>query len=290
MTEPYLQDFLGDVDFESYLLQRVAPLMASTAQPVSEYDFEHDRMTQALAATSILGMTLEEAVEKLGIRPLAFGAAWKVLDLLLEYALDAASFQPTRGRRWSIVEKVQHAKQGHGQAAPLSTYPDIWQRLLASYAATDEVRHSLIHRRATVGAHSEISGRDRQGLPLRPVSKEEQIAFMRAAQRVIIYMQQATLSSRDQSALLAELDQLANLVGYPATSSSVVQHPPSLVRVPVEVGQEIDMDQLKQGIRRRFSTEEVDVIFAVGADSYQVWLEHIPDGRVVFSTDAAWLS
>jgi NAD kinase len=121
------------------------------------------------------------------------------------------------------------------------------------------------------------------------VSKDEQIAFMRVAQRVIACMKQKGLSARDHSAMLAELDQLANLTGYAVTGSSVVRNPPSRVRVPVEVGQEIDLDQLKHRLRRRLASEEVDVIFTVGGDSYEVWLEHIPGGRTAFRSDADWL-
>jgi hypothetical protein len=278
------------VNFESYLLQKVAPLLLSTAQPISTFDIEHDRMTIAAAVSSTLGMTLEEAVERLGIRPLAFGAAWKVIDLLLEHALDAAGFQASAGRRWTISEKVQHALQGDGRAVPLSNHPDIWRRLLASYAATEEVRHSLVHRRATVGTSGELTGTDRQGQPLGPVSEEEQIAFMRAAQRAIASMQQVTLSARDQAAFLGDLDQLARLTGHPKTGADVIEHPPSLVRVPVSHGQEIDADQLKRSLRQRLPSGEVDVLFSIGDDSYHVWLERIPDGRVLVRPDASWLS
>ena len=43
-------------------------------------------------------------VKQLGIVPLAFGAAWKVIDLLVEYGLAAAGLAPGRGTRWTITE------------------------------------------------------------------------------------------------------------------------------------------------------------------------------------------
>ncbi len=42
------------------------------------------------------------------LRPLAFGAAWKVLDLLIELALHRASRSPN-GNHWTIEEKAELA-------------------------------------------------------------------------------------------------------------------------------------------------------------------------------------
>jgi hypothetical protein len=42
------------------------------------------------------------------LAPLLFGAAWKTIDLLLEFALSRAGLSPS-GRDWLIAEKKKHA-------------------------------------------------------------------------------------------------------------------------------------------------------------------------------------
>jgi hypothetical protein len=220
-------------------------------------------MTISLTTQSVIGgMDLPAAVERLGIRPLAFGSAWKVLDLLLEYALAEAGLSPAnrKQKRWRIDEKIAHARSGNGQAAPLSTNKAVWQRLMTAYAETEEVRHSLVHRRATVGAAGEVTGADRSGNALRALTLDEQVHFMRAAQRAVKYLQQNSLSSRDEAAILGELDKLAGVTSMPSTGHSVVSHPPIPYRIPVEEGQELDLALIKSRIRRTTPTvSEFDV-------------------------------
>jgi hypothetical protein len=293
MSEAYTSDFLDDVALELVVIEKVAPLLV-TEGPVAEstYDPASDYMNISLTINSIIGgMSLTEAVEKLGIRPLAFGSAWKVLDLLLEYALAAAGMVPRDRRRWTITEKASHAQAGAGLASPLSNDPVLWKQLLAAYVATEEVRHSLVHRRATVGAGGELTGVDRAGAALRPLSKDEQVHFMRAVQRTVSYLQQTTLTSRDEAALLGELEQLSALTGWAPTGHGVVEHPPIPYRVPVEEGQEIDLKLLKDRIRRTTpSVSQFDVRFVIGSKIYEVPLEDLPDEVVRFSRSASWLT
>lgn len=292
MSERYTSDFLDDIALELFVIEKVAPLLATDGQVAeSSYDPSTDHMNISISLNSILGgMSLPDAVEKLGIRPLAFGSAWKILDLLLEYALREAGIAPG-SHRWTITEKASHAKAGEGKASPLSDDLILWKQLLAAYEATEEVRHSLVHRCATFGTNGELTGVDRAGAPLRSLSKDEQIYFMRAVQRAAIYLQQPTLSPRDKSALLGELDQLATLTGSTPTGHTVVKHPPLPYRVPVEDAQEIDLKLLKARIRHSTpSVSEFDVRFVVDSDIYEVPLEDLPDEVVRFSRSAPWLA
>src|SRR5918992_4157882 len=43
------------------------------------------------------------------LRPLLFGAAWKVIDLVIELALFGHGLAPHGGREWKIREKQNHA-------------------------------------------------------------------------------------------------------------------------------------------------------------------------------------
>lgn len=249
-------------------------------------------MTIGLAVNfRIGGMDLPTAVEDLGIRPLAFGSAWKILDLLLEYSLSAAGVRPSNGSRWTIAEKTRHARAGTGQATPVSTYQGVWQRLLAAYAAAEQTRHSLVHRRATTDQSGALIGTDSSGVPLRPISKDEQVFFLRAVQRAVACISQKDLSQRDEAALLGELDQLAALTGFPGTGHTVVNHPPVPYRIPVEEGQELDLTRIKLRIRASSPTVvEFEARFSIGDQTWEVPLERLPDEVVTFSPSAPWLT
>jgi hypothetical protein len=60
---------------------------------------------------------------------LAFGAAWKVLDLLLELAYANAGTTAASGRL-TIAKKESLARQGHGTLAPLTTDRTLWRTLI----------------------------------------------------------------------------------------------------------------------------------------------------------------
>lgn len=90
------------------------------------------------------------------LRPLAFGAAWKVLDLLVELALTQAGVAAAGGSV-TITEKVKRARTAVGLCPPLSSDAPVWATLTAVYAATEEVRHSLVHRQAEVDRASVTS-------------------------------------------------------------------------------------------------------------------------------------
>ncbi|MDP9418940.1 MAG: hypothetical protein M3P53_02110 [Actinomycetota bacterium] len=111
----FLNEYLEHIAFERLLIGRVVPVVPRDAGSSSgTYDLKTGRTHFAIMVHETAGMTLDQAVLKLGIVPLAMGAAWKALDLLMEYALDADGIAPNRGKRWTIEEKVDHARQNRG--------------------------------------------------------------------------------------------------------------------------------------------------------------------------------
>ena len=114
--------------------------------------------------------------QPLQLRPLLFGTAWKVLDLLLEAALAAASeVSPQKDGHWSIEAKEKKATAFTAQ--PQSISSAAWQALMATYAATVQPRHSLVHRAVFTDPAGALVGHDRQGAKLRRVPPDEQEAF-----------------------------------------------------------------------------------------------------------------
>lgn len=148
------------------------------------------------------------------LRPLAFGTAWKVLDLLVELALFQAGFGT--GGWMTIAEKVRHARGAAGNCPPLSNDNALWSGLMSVYAGTEQIRHSLVHRLAEVDqATGELTGRHRNGQPLVPITAEHQEAFCRVVQRATLATLAQAISPRERSDLAWNLDQLVNLRGQP---------------------------------------------------------------------------
>ena len=113
--------------------------------------------------------------------PLLFGAAWKTIDLLIEFALNRAPLSPSR-RDWSIAEKKQHALRAAGDVAVLGCSPAVWANVLLVYAGTVEHRHCLIHRTAKVDpASGTLDGTHWNQQQLKPLTRKEQVALARAA-------------------------------------------------------------------------------------------------------------
>jgi hypothetical protein len=201
-------DFDNDSALERDILERALPL-AGEAGHVFMVDAAQQSVAVNIRFTGTLGPTPEKCVDLLQIRPLLTGAAWKLVDLLVEYALDEAGYQPSRGRRWSIEEKVKASRTGISKPPHISL--DTWSALLATYAATDEHRHSLVHRRTYIDQTHALVGVDRSGGSLRPLSAEEQEAFGRAALRASATVTGNAADTRVDRDLLRQLRRLQAL-------------------------------------------------------------------------------
>lgn len=127
------------------------------------------------------GPTPSGCIDLLRIRPLLVGAAWKVIDLLLEQALALSPFMPDQAHGWSIEKKLGHARES--DARPSGIALTAWRALMKTYVETAQLRHSLVHRRVHTDAAHALVGVDRTGAPLRPFSAEEQEALARTALR-----------------------------------------------------------------------------------------------------------
>jgi hypothetical protein len=212
------QDFDTDSALERNVLERALPLVMMASTPDgwrATFDMTGDtpRGMVQTSVTEVVGPNPEACVDLLQIRPLLFGTAWKVLDLLLEEAFAAAGEQPdrTRSGRWSIGHKKTLAQAAVGQPGAIMTL--LWQALTLAYANTVEVRHSLVHRTVFANAAGDLVGRDDQGNPVRPVSSAEQEAFGRAALRAAKFVLVPVPDERLLADLTRQLAQLAGIHG-----------------------------------------------------------------------------
>lgn len=276
MSEPYAGDFADESAFERYVLQQALPLVPRDAGSGSAvYDVAADQISWNMVVYDTLGLTVEGAVDQLGIRPLCFGAAWKIADLLIEHALSAAGLSPARGTRWTIAEKTQRARNLRGRAAPLSSDHDIWPRLLGAYAGLEETRHSLVHRTATLDSSGSITGVTRSGTPLRPISRDEQEHFCRAvllaAERVIA----GSMTNRERNRLAWNLDGVSGVTAQPKLGA--VRSSDTVLKVEVVLdGTSIDWPKIIGRINQP-PEQEVDVVLLLpGGKRFLVRLEDTP--------------
>lgn len=203
------QDFEESTEFELYILETVRPEIEQHGD--ASIDLRGSK-TVAAVTVSITDNLSEASVGRLKdtLTPLLFGAAWKVIDLLLEFALNTGSLAP-KSRYWTIEEKQQHALNGSGDTTVLGCSKTVWERLLRIYAATVEHRHCLVHRTAAVDAASgALEGVDRNGRQLKPLTRNEQIAFAKVASLAARAVRNGGMDRRSEDRLKYHVDQLTN--------------------------------------------------------------------------------
>jgi hypothetical protein len=128
-----VSDFQDDTAFEGLLLDRVSPLIPSSADG-SVIDLRQPGGNSVnISLTESVGSGGHDQLRESEVRPLVFGAAWKVLDLLVELGLDMAGIPPTHGKRYTITEKVQKAGVGGVTAmTPFNSHAALWLRLMST--------------------------------------------------------------------------------------------------------------------------------------------------------------
>jgi hypothetical protein len=157
------------------------------------------------------------------------GAAWKVVDLLLETALDEAGLQADNARGWTIKTKITHATAGDGRPKALSV--QVWRALTLTYVETVQLRHSLVHRRAYTDASGALVGTNGSGGRLRPFTAVEQEAFVRSALRAAQLVIAANPDSRVEADLIRQLGALAGVHDQPLPAVTLLDSLPEITVV-----------------------------------------------------------
>ncbi len=219
-----LQDFLDASAFERAALAAVFPLVDAASGPRGGLDLRTNTIN--IAVSSIVGSNgRDELIQEL--RPLIFGAAWKVLDLIVELGLN----QNTPVARWTIAAKARDAASA--RVPTLSSDPDIWGRIAATYASSVEQRHCLVHRSFSIAPDGSMVGMSTAAgnASVADLTVPEQAAFCRLAQRCAVVLAAANLSTRERLDLVACLDGLAAHHGLGALGAGAPATAPVLVQV-----------------------------------------------------------
>jgi hypothetical protein len=159
----------------------------------------------------------------LPLRPLLFGAAWKILDLLIEWGLHG------QGVGNAIQAKADHARQA--VVPNLSADPRVWSRIAGVYAGTVEQRHCLVHRSFAAGAAGDMTNMlDRHGAPIIDLNADEQIALSQLAQRCVQVVRDG-FTTRTRAHVEVALDGLHRFHGLGRTGPGVPARVPLLITV-----------------------------------------------------------
>ena len=222
----------------------------------------------SINATDSLGAATQLPAEV--VRPLVVAAAWKVLDQLIELGLEQAGVD-------TIKLKVRHGSAGTAPAVPpLDVQPDLWSRVTATYASTEALRNSLVHRRLIInpatGAMSGIPQASEQ--PPRDMTVPEQLAFCQVAIGVAEAVISGAPQARRADQLRWALDQLALHHKKASSGASAASGliPVVVGRPALEPSSEVILD---------FTSVHARARAAVGGSSHYDIEIHLPDGRVL---------
>jgi len=284
-----VQGFDDDTEFERLVLARGTPLVMPPEGGIVfglGDDGSNSATVQAVVAGAVTSAGAPGDQFKFSdIAPLVFGAAWKVLDLLVELRLEQLGVSKNAQGRYSIEMKVGEVNNGTVSAPapfdnPEGTLCTLWEQVLKCYAVTEDMRHSLVHRRLTVdqstGVMSGTPGPT--GVSPRPLTPPltpaELDAFCRVSEGVAEAVISGALSRRRADQLKWLLDQLGSHhqqppFGIPSTDGLI---PVFVVeRTPV-VKYELTLDFA--AIRQRART------LYPSASYYDLQIR-IPDGRIL---------
>jgi hypothetical protein len=175
-------NYAADTDLERFVLDRLGTHRIRLAEPTAT----HDVRGRVGGVGGTIFVKVGEATTGLGardelarsLRPLGFGAAYKVLDLLVEHVLRADGAGPDR---LTFEKKSASLKRRPSQLpVPPDGRPDLWDRLARTYASLQEARHAVTHRRAQASQAGDLEIYDDNRAVIDCVSSGEISAFAAA--------------------------------------------------------------------------------------------------------------
>lgn len=209
-----VQEFDDSTSLERRMLEWASPRSRRSKAPTRTDLRGSPNITVEMYGVSTSDSGRREALEE--FRPLLFGTAWKVLDLLLEYALDGLAVP--KQKKWTIEAKQRHARYFAGALPGLTGMTGIWQRLCLVYDATVEARNALVHRRLEVDANGSFVNLPASPSTIAVVEQEAMQGFALCCSEVGL---RQICRTRDELILGWYLNTLANLHGLPLLPSSV---------------------------------------------------------------------
>jgi len=175
-------DFADDTDFERFVVGRLGTHRVRVPEePGRIVHLERNprgggKSIEASGGASIGGRRVEEF--RASLQPVGFGAAYKILDMLVEHVLGGNGIA---ARRTSFTRKnALVAQRPRTLPRPLDSHPDAWDAMAKLYVAFQEGRHAVTHRKAQVSPAGDLEVYDDQRQLTDTVSVDEIAAFAAA--------------------------------------------------------------------------------------------------------------
>jgi hypothetical protein len=189
--------------FERFALAAALPLVNQEAAAGS-VDFRGANTATTIIGYEALGTGLRDDLLR-NLRPLLFGAAWKILDNVIEYGINLAP-----GAKEKVTIRHKREKASAGPVRPFDTENELWVRISGIYDGTAEARHCLIHRGfelAPDGTMTKIHD-PLSNVHYPDIAADEQDAICRLSQRVLLAVETERLGQRDRMDTVHCLDRL----------------------------------------------------------------------------------
>jgi hypothetical protein len=147
-------DFAEDTDFERFVLDRLGTHRVRPVEPDAIHDVRGLPGSVTIKVGAVVaGAGLREELRRT-LHPVGFGAAYKVLDMLVEHVLRANGASAVQ---LTFKNKTQTlAKRPRVLPVPLDGQPDLWDRLSRLYVNLQQGRHAVTHRRAQATAAGDL--------------------------------------------------------------------------------------------------------------------------------------
>jgi hypothetical protein len=147
-------DFAEDTDYERFVLDQLGTHRVRPVEPGAIHDVRDASGHTTLKVGMVeAGAGLREELRRT-LHPVGFGAAYKVLDMLVEHVLRANG---ASGVQLTFKNKTQTlAKRPRVLPVPLDGQPDLWDRLSRLYVNLQQGRHAVTHRRAQATAAGDL--------------------------------------------------------------------------------------------------------------------------------------
>jgi len=209
VTKVLLRQFDDDTAYEMLVLETITT--AGQAPPGTQHardDLRGDHVHFARGVFDTVGAgSVAQVIDR--FRPLAFGAAYKIIDILVELVM-RLNHEPCPRGRWTFVEKQHYVRTAHPVRLPipLQVPHSQWPRLGALYDRFLEPRHALAHRRSTVQPDGTLVATSRSGSVLLEVSSDEQDAFVHLARELGVAVAAGHADRRQRNRIAWQLDVL----------------------------------------------------------------------------------
>lgn len=205
------KDFADDTAYERLVLATIVEPHKPPPGAVFAINDIRDNGPQRLAR-GIHDSLSADAVESVAarFRPLAFGAAYKILDFAVEMMMRLNGVPLPSHGRWTFTEKTAFSQSVPARLpAPLDAAATVcWPRTARLYKGFEQHRHAVVHRRIHLQSNGGLGGFDGSGAALPSITVAEQDAFNRYAISLSESLIEATASRRWLNTMAWYLDAL----------------------------------------------------------------------------------